>query len=350
MRYNQIKIMLALSVLLVILGSACTGTTASPTSAPKSPTQIPTELAAIEEPDHTPTSEPSPTPEPTEEIQPLVLTDGLGREVVFQEPPQKIVSLAPSNTEILYAIGAGSQVAARDAFSDYPEEVQQVTDIGGGWGDFDLETIVSLEPDLVLAAELTPPEQVQALENLGLTIYYLANPLDLEGLYDNLLVVARITGHEAEAEDLIATLKDRVTEVEEKVKTAEEIPLVFYELDGTDPNAPWTSGSGTFIDKLLSMAGGTNLGNVLDGSWAQISVEEIVTQNPDVIVLGDFVWGGITPEDVAARAGWESLAAVQSGRVYPFDDNLVSRPGPRLVDGLEELAQLLHPELFESSN
>ncbi len=126
--------MLALSVLLAILGSACAGTTSSPTSAPKSPTQTPAELAALEEPNHTPTSEPSPTPEPTEEIQPLVLTDGLGREVLFQEPPQKIVSLAPSNTEILYAIGAGSQVSARDAFSDYPEEVQQVTDIGGGWG------------------------------------------------------------------------------------------------------------------------------------------------------------------------------------------------------------------------
>ncbi len=350
MRYNQIKIMLALGVLFTILGSACTGTTASPTSEPKSPTQLHTELAATEESVHTPTSVPSPTPEPTEEIQPLILTDGLGREVVFLEPAKKIVSLAPSNTEILYAIGAGSQIVARDAFSDYPEEVQQVTDIGGGWGKFDVETIVSLEPDLVLAAELTPPEQVQALENIGLTIFYLANPLDLEGLYDNLLVVARITGHEAEAGDLIETLKGRVAEVEEKVKTVEKLPLVFYELDGTDPSAPWTSGSGTFIDKLLSMAGGTNLGNVLDDAWAQISVEELIVQNPDVIILGDYVWGGVTPEDVAARVGWDSLTAVQSERVYPFDDNLVSRPGPRMVDGLEELAQLLHPELFEPSN
>lgn len=283
----------------------------------------------------------SPTPAST------TLTDGLGKSFTFDKPYQKIVSLAPSNTEILYAIGAGSQVVARDAFSDYPEVAKQVQDIGGGWGDFNTEAILALAPDLVLAAEINPAEQAKAMQDLGLNVYYLSNPKSLDGMYDNLRTVALLTGHEAETETLIESLKSRVAAVDTKIAGETGKPVVFYELDGTDPNAPWTSGPGTFVDLLVSKAGGTNLGNLLESPWAQISVENLVTEDPDVIVLGDAVWGGVTPEAVAARAGWESLSAVKNDKIFPFDDNLISRPGPRMVDGLEQLAKLLHPELFQ---
>jgi iron complex transport system substrate-binding protein len=283
----------------------------------------------------------SPTPAP------ITLTDGLGKTLTFDKPVQKIVSLAPSNTEILFAIGAGDQVVARDTFSDFPEAVKQIKDIGGGWGEVDTEAIVALTPDLVLAAEINPVELVKSLEDLGLKVYYLSNPKTLEGMYDNMRTVARLTGHDAETETLIESLKSRVAAVDAKIAGATQKPVVFYELDGTDPNAPWTSGPGTYVDLLLIKAGGANLGNILDSPWAQISLENLVTENPDVILLGDAVWGGVTPEAVAARAGWESLAAVTNSKVYPFDDNLVSRPGPRMVDGLEQLAKLLHPELFQ---
>jgi iron complex transport system substrate-binding protein len=346
MRTNLIKIIFTLGMMSPLVLSACTTSTTTPTEEAQSPTLPPPEPTTTEETKPTPTTAPSPTLEPTEAVQPFVLTDGLGRDITFQQPAQQIVSIAPSNTEILFAVGAGDQVVARDAFSDYPEEVQAVTDIGGGWGEIDTETIISLEPDLILAAEINAPEQVQSLEDLGLTVFYLGNPADLDGLYENLRVVAQISGHEDQVEDLIMGLKDRVSAVEGKISQVEGRPLVFYELDGTDSNAPWTSGPGTFIDMLISMAGGTNLGNVLDGAWAQISVEQLVAQDPDIVLLGDYIWGGVTPEDVAARPGWETIAAVQDGQVYPFDDNLVSRPGPRMVAGLEELAKLLHPELF----
>ena len=284
----------------------------------------------------------TPTPPAT-----ISITDGLGREITLGEPAQKIASLAASNTEILFAIGAGEQVVARDAFSDFPEAALDVTDIGGGWGEIDTETLLSLDPDLVLAAEINAPEQVQALEDLGLTVFYLGNPKNIEGMFDNLLIVAALTGREGEAQVLITELETRVAAIDEKIAVATEQPLVFYELDGTDANAPWTSGQGTFIDLLIARAGGENLGNVLEDAWAQISVEELITQNPDIILLGDYIWGGVTPEDVASRAGWEAIAAVQNQQVHPFDDNLVSRPGPRMVTGLEELAELLHPEQFE---
>jgi iron complex transport system substrate-binding protein len=287
----------------------------------------------------------SPTPSPTP--SPIVITDGLGHTITLEKPAQRVASLAPSNTEILFAIGAGAQVVARDSFSDYPEQANQITNIGGGFGEIDTETLVSLQPDLVLMAEINPVEQVQTLENLGLKVFYLNNPKDLEGMYENLRIVARLVGHEGEANTLIEGLQVRVAEVDKKVANVSDQPLVFYELDGTDPNAPWTSGPSTFIDLLLARAGGNNLGNSLDGAWVQISVEELIAKDPDIILLGDFTYGGVKPEDVIARPGWDTITAVQNQRVYPFDDNLVSRPGPRMVDGLEALAKLLHPELSE---
>jgi iron complex transport system substrate-binding protein len=278
---------------------------------------------------------------------PIIVTDQRGKEFQFDEPVQRIVSLAPSNTEILFAVGAGSQVVGRDSFSDYPAEAQTVADIGGGFGALDTETIIASTPDLVLAADLTPAEQIQALEDLGLTVFVLGNPTDLPGMYENLRTIAAMTGHVEETETLIASLEERVAVVEEKLAGVTERPLVLYELDGTDPNAPWVPGPGTFVNTLLTMAGGNNMSATLDGTWVQVSLETIIQMNPDLILLGDAQWGGVTPEMVAARGGWDALTAVQEGKIYPFDDNLVSRPGPRMVDGLEALAKFLHPELFE---
>lgn len=278
---------------------------------------------------------------------PIQLTDGLGRTVSLPAPATRIVSLAPSNTEILFAIGAGSQVVGRDSFSDYPQEVSEITDVGGGFGEFNTEAILALKPDLVLAADIIPPEKIRALEDLGLIVFSIANPVDFEELFDNIQLVGKLTAHEEEAQKLISELKQRVQQVEEKVMLSSYLPLVFYELDASDPNAPWTAGPGTFIDTLITKAGGFNLGASLEGAWVQISLEVLIQKNPDIIILGDYTWGGVTPEAVAARAGWEALKAVKENKVFTFDDNLVSRPGPRLVDGLEAMARLLHPELFE---
>lgn len=347
---NPRNLTLLLLFLLLIL-SACAAP-AAPQAEPTSTaaaifTSTPARPTATQPPAASPTAAPSPTSPPTEEPAELVFTDGLQRTITLAQPAQKIVSLAPSNTEILYAVGAGEQVIGRDAFSDYPQEAQVLPDVGGGWGELNNELIVSLQPDLVLAAQINTAEQVKTLEDLGLTVYYLANPNDMEGLYANLLEVARLTGHESETQALNEALRSRVAEVKDKIAQTDDRPLVFYELDSTDPNAPWTSGPGTFIDLLIGMAGGENLGSDLEGEWVQVSVEDLIAKDPDIILLGDYVWGGVQPEDVEARPGWQVMAAVENQQVYPFDDNLVSRPGPRLVDGLEELARLLHPEIFE---
>lgn len=274
----------------------------------------------------------------------IKMTDGLGREVSLAAPAQRIVSLAPSNTEILFAIGAGTQVVGRDEFSDYPAESATVESVGGSMGEYSVEAIVALKPDLVLAAEINTPELVKQLENLGLTVYYLKNPKTIEEMYTNLGIVGQLSGHDTTA--LVDALKARVQAVDEKIATAAERPAVFYEIDATDPAKPYTYGPGTFGDLLISRAGGFNIGGQLTDPYPQISLEQIVVSNPALILLGDAMWG-TTPESVLARPGWETVAAVQSASVFPIDDNLISRPGPRLVDGLEALAKLIHPELFQ---
>jgi len=288
----------------------------------------------------------APTAEPTAASDTSIsLTDGLNRTVSLATPAEHVISLAPSNTEILFAIDAGEQVVGRDAASDYPAEALSITDIGDTYAGLNSEIIVSLQPDLVLAAEITPVEYVAELEQLGLTVFWLANPTDLDGLYTNLNIVAQLTGREVEAIALIESLQGRAATVEAALAGVTEKPTVFYELDATDSSAPWTAGGGTFIDLLITKAGGQNAGAVLDGDYAQISIEELLVQNPDVILLGDAAYG-VTVESIAARAGWDQLAAVQTGQVFPFDDNLVSRPGPRLIDALEQLVRLLHPDQF----
>ncbi|MEW6716923.1 MAG: cobalamin-binding protein [Chloroflexota bacterium] len=330
MTQKTITILITLALFTGML-AACT---------PKATTPGESEQAKI------PEAAPAETSEAILTWEPITLTDDLERQVSLVSQPQRVVSLAPSNTEMLFALGAVDQVVGRDEFSDYPPETVELQSVGGGWGEYNMEAIIALNPDLVLAAEINTPEQVQALEELGLTVFMLGNPTDLEGMYDNLMTVAILTGHVEEANNLITSLKERVADVLATVATSQERPSVFYELDASDPNIPWTAGPGTFIDILINMAGGKNIGAMLEGAWAQISIEALVEQDPDIILLGDSAYG-ITPEMIVERAGWESLSAVLNNLVYPFDDDLVSRPGPRLVDGLETLAELLHPELFK---
>jgi len=322
-----------LITLLIVLLTAC-APQATPTTAPVATEIVVTEAPATEVVETAPV------------VVTLTLTDGLGREVQLNEPAQHIVSLAPSNTEILFAIGAGPQVVGRDEFSDYPEEAKSIASVGGSMGQYSAEAIVALKPDLVLAAEINTPELVKQLEDLGLTVYYLKNPLTLEEMYVNLGIVGQLTGHDVT--ELADSLKARVAAVDEKIAPLSSRPTVFYEIDATDASKPYSYGPGTFGDLLIQRAGGANLSTLagITDAYPQVSLEQIVATNPAVIILGDSMWG-VTVDSVLTRPGWEGLDAVKNNQIFAFDDNLVSRPGPRLVDGLEQLAKLLHPDAFK---
>jgi iron complex transport system substrate-binding protein len=322
---NNLRNVLLAIFLSTVLAAGCSPETVS--------TPAPTMTAAP----------PSPTVSPTA-LQPIRLTDGLGTEITLDEPAARIVSLGASNTEILYAIGADDLLLGCDQFSDYPEPAQALAVISAGYGTLDVETITSLAPDLVLAAEIISAEQVQAMRSLGLTVFYIANPDSLpDGLYANMHTIGELSGRRSGAEKAVAGLQGRFQAVAERVAGTTSRPLVYVELDGSDPARPYTAGAGSFIDMLVGLAGGRNLGASLSSEWAQISAEEIFRADPDIILLGDTAFG-VTVESVADRPGWQNLSAVQQNAVYAVDSDLVLRPGPRMIDGLEFIAAILHPE------
>ena len=278
--------------------------------------------------------------------QPSPVIDGLGEEVSLAGSADRIISISPSTTEILYAVGAGDKVIGRDSNSLYPEDAQAVQDLGGMWDGVPIEDILALEPDLVMMGANISEDTAEELRALGLTVYWQANPADFQELFDNIRQVASLTGNKKEADDVIQGLQERIDSAAELVKTVTVEPLVFYELDATDPANPWTAGQGTFISYVIAQAKGKNLGDALEGDWVQISSEELIAQNPEYILLADAMFG-IEPESVKERAGWSEIDAVTNDLVVPFDPNLLSIPGPRLVDGLEEVIKIIHPGLAE---
>ena len=291
----------------------------------------------------TPASTPTPTPGP------ITITDDLNRTVTVAEIPQRIVSLSPSNTEILFALDLGDKVVGVTDFCDYPEELLAKIDageiqrVGTTFPGFNLETIVDLEPDVAFAIGATVPEYVTDLEGLGIPVIIL-QPEDIDGIFSDIELVGEVTGKEAEAETLIADLAELIDEIVVKVADA-PLPRVFYGTDVSNPNTLYTVGSGTFIDALITLAGGENITGVLEG-WTTYNLEDLVYSNPNIVVIGGANWG-VSAEEVASRLVWQDLDAVKNGKIFAIDDTPLVRPGPRIADGLELLAGLIHPELFK---
>jgi iron complex transport system substrate-binding protein len=329
MKRNVVIFSLIIFVLSILLTACGTSSTPEPTEIPPVPTTVPD------------------TPVPTEEPkpEPISVIDDLGVEIIIETPAQKIISISPNLTEILFGIGAGDRLIGRDSNSQYPEDALKAVDLGAMWDGIPVEDILALEPDLILAGEIYSPAAIQELRDFGLTVYWQANPHDFEGLFANILDISILTGTMEEADELVILLNDRVVLLEEKLENVENIPLVFYELDASDPANPWTTGADTFISYIISKAKGKNLGDVIEGEWVQISSEELISQNPDYILLADALYG-ISPEIVAERPGWSAISAVVNGRLIAFDPFILSVPGPRLVDGFELVAEILHSELF----
>lgn len=286
--------------------------------------------------------------ETVEEVKTLAFIDDFDREVTITYPLRSIVSLAPSVTEMICATDSCSKLSGVDAYSNYPESVDELEEIGSLTGELSLEKIISLEPDLILAAEINAPEQIKSLEDLGIPVYQFKNPTDLESMPELFRKFGEILDESDRMETVAKEFETRLSEIREILKDAEAIS-VFYELDASDPASPWTTGSGTFIDSLITEAGGKNIAADMDGEWLQISVEYLIETDPETIVLGDANYG-VTPESLEKRDGWDGLSAVTNGAILPVDSDIVSRPGPRIIDALDIMAQFLHPALFLSQD
>jgi iron complex transport system substrate-binding protein len=284
------------------------------------------------------------------EYQEITLVDRMGNVVTFTEPPERIVSLAPSNTEIVFAIGAGDNVVGITDYCNYPYDFAawidagNMTSIGSYWSP-SVEPIVALEPDLVLATSASL-DAANSLKNLGYAVLIIEGET-IDDVLQDILMVGRATYKNAEASALVIEMRARMDAVATQLMGATTTPKVYHEVWG-DPLM--SVGPGTFIDELMTLAGGTNIFNDATTSWPTISSEAVIEKNPDVMFFPDMYMGVgnfyETIETVASRPGWDTITAVQNDALYEIDADIISRNGPRLVDALETLAKMVHPEIF----
>lgn len=272
---------------------------------------------------------------------PLTITDDAKQSVKFDKAPARIISLAPSNTELAYALGLGDKVVGVDENSNYPADVSKKDKLGGFSG-INLEKIVSLSPDLILAAGITPKDVITSLQSRKLTVVIL-NPFDLAGIATNLRLLGQIANVPDKAEAAIKEFQSKLDEISAKVKTASTKPRVFYELDPT----LFTVGPGSFIDEIITRAGGQNIVTDAANPYPQLNQEAVVSKDPEVILVGDDTGGTDTPAIITARPGWNVISAVKNKRVFAVNADLVNRPGPRAALGVEAVAKLLYPDLFK---
>ncbi len=269
----------------------------------------------------------------------IVLQDDEGRQIKLNEPAKRVVSLAPANTEIVYALGAESKLVGVTTYCDYPAEAKEKEKVGD-FANPNVEKIISLNPEVVMATGGIQKGVVEKLEKVGIKVFVI-DPKNFEQLNQNIEKVGEILGFKEEAQELVSEMREKVQQVEEKVKDLPKLK-VFFEIYS---QPLMTAGQNTFIDDMIKLSNGVNVGALAGEGYPQFSEEELVKENPEVYIAAK---GSMNdPAEIKKRAGYRGLKAVKEGRVYVVDDNLVTRPGPRLVDGLVEVAKAIHPEAFE---
>ena len=268
-------------------------------------------------------------------------TDDLGREVRFNHPPERIVSLDPSVTEILFALGLGNEVVGVTDYCDYPEQARSKSKVGG-YINPNIEAIALLQPDLLVTTLKTnTPRLIEQTEDFGIKVFVL-DPKKIEDIFENISLLAKLTYREERARELLGALQDRMHVVRKKVDGISR-PGVFLEM-GADPLI--SAGPGSFAHDLIEIAGGRNVAGRSSSRYPRYTLEEILLADPEVIIICS-----MTPDDpcLAQKRWWKkwtNISAVHNGRIYVIEANLLTRPGPRMVDGLTKIAKAIHPEIF----
>jgi iron complex transport system substrate-binding protein len=268
-------------------------------------------------------------------VKPLSVKDDYGREITLSATPERVVSIAPSVTEMVFAIGAGEKLVGVDSESDFPVGAKSVRKVGS-YISPSIEMIVALNPDLLIVSDLTPPQIVNAIEARGINVFVVA-PKNIDGIAESMRNLGMVLGVQKQAELAAKSFEERVLAVEKKAALIEEKPKVYLEYFPY-----WTFGPGSFGNDLIEKAGGLNIGRKLKSPYAEVSNEFVVVENPDVIIITKGKHSSTTISSVIERPGWKSTNAVKNNSIYYIDDSIVSRPGPRMVDALEALYSILH--------
>ena len=271
---------------------------------------------------------------------PVTVNDQEGKPLTLPKQPKAIISFSPGVTEILFAIGAGPQVIAADQFSDYPAEAKALKQRVKYTGP-DVESALALSPDLVIMSR-AQRTSVERFRSAGLPVFYTPEPDSLDAIVENVRMWGRLTGHPTEANRVADDMRARIEAVKTTVAPVTEGPRAFYELSDSLVSA----GDKTFIGSILTLLKAKNVATGAATDFPQLTAEAVISRDPQVIFLADASSAGQNLETLRKRPGWTSISAVRDGKVYPVDPNIGNRPGPRIVQALEEMGRLLYPERF----
>jgi iron complex transport system substrate-binding protein len=339
-------LLLPFAGLLMALLAACQAAVQTPSLSPTAtPSQAPTNLpaataTAAPTPTATITASPSPNVSAAAEF-PRTLTDDDGTKITLSSEPQKIISLAPSFTEIVFALGAGARLVGGTDYDDYPPEAIPLPDVAT-YNGVVTEKVVALQPDLVLAGGngLTKQADIDRLRQLGFNVL-VTYPPTVSAVLDDIKLIGSAIGEDQAAVAMTNTMQQNIDATSQAVASLPK-PRVFYEI-GYQPDI-YAPAPDSFVADMVNLAGGNPI-TTSDPSVFSIPLEQLVVADPQVIVLGDAAYpGGPCPADVAKRSGWGTMTAVKQSEIRPVDDIVVTRPGPRLADGLALLALAIHPD------
>ncbi|MGW8956731.1 ABC transporter substrate-binding protein [Paenibacillus sp. NPDC055715] len=331
---NKLKVWTTglLALILVVVLSACGANGKNAENKGVQASQQPGQTVTAQEP-------------PGKTVYPLTIKDATGQEFTFKKAPDKIVSVSPAETEALFAIGLDKEIVGVSDYSDYPEAATKKPKVGGIMKPNE-EAIIAANPEVVFAGISLSEQSTTKLRDLGIMIFK-TEPKTVEDVMDNIELYGKITDHQKEARAVTDKMRADVAEVKngvENIGKGQKL-RVYVEF-----SPGWTVGKGEFMDELISLAGGENVAATQKG-WYQINEENIIAANPDVILYSknvkDDKTGQTLGDIIKARSGWDQISAVRHNRVFAVDDNLISRPGPRVTEGLKEVAKGVYPEIFK---
>lgn len=278
---------------------------------------------------------------------PVTVKDALDEDIVIENQPEKIISLIPSNTEVVYALENGDAIVGVTDFDNYPEEAMSKEKIGGM--EINIEKMISLKPDLVLAHESTADSTkagLQQLKDAGIDVVVVNDAQSFDGVYESIEMIGKAIGEPQKAAELVGNMKNSFAELKKQAESIkpDQQKSVFVEVSP----APeiYTAGKNTFINEMLELIGAKNAAGDMEG-WAKVDQEAIVERNPDVVVTTYGYYTENAVELVLGRQGWENVKAVKGKQVFDVHSDLVTRSGPRLAEGAEELAKAIYPDVFK---
>lgn len=278
---------------------------------------------------------------------PVTIKDASDQEVVIEEKPEKLVSLMPSNTEIAFALGLGEELVGVSDYDNYPQEAAEKEKVGGM--EFNVEKIISLNPDVVLAhasSAHNSTEGLQQIRDAGIDVVIVNDASTFEDVYKSMKMIGQATGTEAEADKLVADMKEKLAAIKEKAATISDSDQKSVYIEVSEEPNLFTTGKNTFMQEMLDTINAKNI--ISEEGWIQVDQEAVIAANPDAIITTYGAYSEKSPIDqINSRKGWQEITAVKEKQIVDVDSDMVTRSGPRLVEGVEAVAKAVYPDVFK---